>query len=434
MSQDAEEAAQRRAAEVDFIEAAYEPEEAWCVDATRIFRRLGLPLGDTRAEVMLELYMPPLYPVEQSLEVSGSIVSTTNPAVAKAAYNALPDLLNGCTQLAQALQGSEAVLSILQHAEEWVNDQWPEFTEAFSSKSEEERDLQRPNQAVLVPNSVLGRRLIYSHHIISKHKRADLQDLAVEYHLTGFVKIGWPGLIIVEGLEEDCQAFYDKIRRWRWQHLVIRGEMQEEMEPESTVDECRRFPQGFVEEEDMSVVAEACRKADLEALFKTSMKLYDHSSLEEGSEDSDRQAYGCLVQVDHMNDGKSYRKWLRRTANDCDLLLMIKECYGNNDYSTHAKIFVGLVGSASDVKKFLKRWRTVKVDVDSRGKPCLERMMSVLSEGRLERISSKVDSEETQAETEVVQPVSNVLEVCRLIGGRIWEGAILDALTMTKSV
>lgn len=35
-------------------------------------------------------------------------------------------------------------------------------------------------------------------------------------------------LILMEGREEAWYAFYDRIRRWAWQHLVFRGEMREE--------------------------------------------------------------------------------------------------------------------------------------------------------------------------------------------------------------
>ena len=41
-------------------------------------------------------------------------------------------------------------------------------------------------------------------------------------------------------------------------------------------------------------------------------------------------------------------------------------------------IVSALVGREKDITEFLKRWKSEKVDVDSRGKPCKERMMEVL--------------------------------------------------------
>jgi hypothetical protein len=43
----------------------------------------------------------------------------------------------------------------------------------------------------------------------------------------GYVKIGWPGLILIERLDDACNHFYDDIRKWAWEYLVVRGEMQE---------------------------------------------------------------------------------------------------------------------------------------------------------------------------------------------------------------
>ena len=47
----------------------------------------------------------------------------------------------------------------------------------------------------------------------------------------------------------------------------------------------------------------------------------------------------------------------------------------------HATIFVGVIGDKDGVKNVLKQWRTSRVDVNSKNKPCLERMMTILMEG-----------------------------------------------------
>lgn len=422
---------ERQEGEIDFVEAAYESNEAWCEDSWKIFRRLHLPCGDANAVVIiLELHMPELYPEQDCLAVLGFVESASSPLAAKAGYDGLPELLNSCRQLSRALEGSEAVLSLLQFADEWVSDHWPTFVSMLNYDPQGNRgDSSSSGTATLVPSPVFGRRLIYSHHIIAKRKRAEIQALASEHKLSGFVKIGWPGIIIVEGLEEDCQAFYDDIRRWPWQYLAVRGEMQEIMSPENTVDQYRRFSHGFSEEDDMSVLAAACREAGLESLFKTSMKVYSGPSQMDTDDGESDSAYGTLIQVDHMNDGRSYRKWLRRTANEIDLLLMIKQCHPEGDLQKRPTIFVGLVGRKNDIKSMLKRWRNTNVDVDSTGKPCLERMMTVLSEGYLQRsVSKKIDSEAVQSEDQVIQSLDGLLELSNLIGGEPWRGAIRNSL------
>ena len=63
----------------------------------------------------------------------------------------------------------------------------------------------------------------------------------------GFVKIGWPGIIIIEGLEENCILFVDIVSAMRWKYLVVRGEEQEEQERLSTLEENRKLPKSFEE-------------------------------------------------------------------------------------------------------------------------------------------------------------------------------------------
>ncbi|KAL3910601.1 MAG: hypothetical protein SGARI_002043 [Bacillariaceae sp.] len=199
------------------------------------------------------------------------------------------------------------------------------------------------------------------------------------------MKIGWPGLLIIEGDDDACIELYDRIRRWAWQYLVMRGEQQEVVPRESTIDDMRKFPL-FVEVEDMSTVAEHCRNVGLEALFRTSMKQYDNdesagdttlSTMDNGS------SYGALVLVDHMNDGKGYRKWLRKSGREVGIRLLIKQFHPGDDYTNRPTILVGILGSKEDIAAFLKRWRTSRVDVDSKNKACLERQMKVLVEGEL---------------------------------------------------
>ena len=114
-----------------------------------------------------------------------------------------------------------------------------------------------------------------------------MKSLASALSLTGYVKIGWPGLIVLEGREEDCVEFYDSMRRWSWKFLVVRGEQQERIPTLSSgasLDGARKFHE-FIETDDMSVVAQHCREVGLEALFKTSMKVYDNSNSDNGVDD-----------------------------------------------------------------------------------------------------------------------------------------------------
>ena len=257
-------------------------------------------------------------------------------------------------------------------------------------------------------DNILGRRIIYSHHIIANFKRRDIANLTSEYKLGGYMKIGWPGVILIEGQESDCQLFVDEIKRWRWQQLQVRGEEQVVIPEGESLDSHRQLALKFEElgEDDMSLLASNCREAGLEKLFLTCLKINDHRTIDnsEGDEQhyldkgdvSSTSSYGVLVHVDHMNDSKRYCKWLRRTcqAQECTLLLKQFYCHSDaNNNNTRPTIYVGIFGDKDSVKQVMKLWRTSRVDVDSKNKPCLERMLSVVGEGNVKtRTTSNVSS------------------------------------------
>ena len=119
-----------------------------------------------------------------------------------------------------------------------------------------------------------GRRCIYSHHIIAASKRAAVMQGALDRGLSGASKIGWPGVIIVEGEEEQCQAYVRMLTSLRWKFIVVRGEEIFAIPDGKTVEDLRRFPPGFREFEasQMSQMATYCKEAGLHKLFMTVFK------------------------------------------------------------------------------------------------------------------------------------------------------------------
>jgi hypothetical protein len=370
--------------------------------------------------------MPKGYPARQALHLSGTVQEDrTSSRLVKSAFNALPTLLLACRQVADEQVGEEALFAVLSQADEWIQSEWPSFAGGSATATAPTKGL-KEEVDTSGDSVILGRRLIYSHHIISKQKRSDMRELASHYKLTGYVKIGWPGLVILEGLDIDCNAFYDDMRRWAWKYLVVRGEMQERVQNSHELESQRRFPT-FLEVDDMSRVANHCRQVGLEALFRTSMKVYQDTEYADAAEYCDAPLFGALVHVDHMNDAKTYRKWLRKTCQDIDVSLLIKQWYPNHDFSKRPKIVVGIMGDHESVSSVLKRWRTSRVDVDSRGKPCLERMMSVLAEGDLDKNpSSEIDWDTASADDRVNITREDALELLGSLGGPLWLEAVQD--------
>jgi len=103
-----------------------------------------------------------------------------------------------------------------------------------------------------------------------------LKQLSVALGVTTLVKIGWPGVIVLEG-QADCVAlFVNVIQKWRWKHLVVRGEEFIDLPPpgqnDKNDDDCgsaRALRRAFVEygPNDMAALSKTCHGAGLGDLF-----------------------------------------------------------------------------------------------------------------------------------------------------------------------
>ena len=107
----------------------------------------------------------------------------------------------------------------------------------------------------VAPSSRFLRLWIYSHHIYSKIKRKDILDLSNEFQLTGFCMPGKPGIICLEGTENNCNDAWSIIKSWNWKKINIRHqEVEKAEENEQSINVFRRFNDfqeiGFVKNSD----------------------------------------------------------------------------------------------------------------------------------------------------------------------------------------
>ena len=66
------------------------------------------------------------------------------------------------------------------------------------------------------------RMWLYMHHIYSKTKRRNILAYASDLELSGFCLPGKPGVVCVEGTEQNAKAFYSILRRWNWKSITCR--------------------------------------------------------------------------------------------------------------------------------------------------------------------------------------------------------------------
>ncbi|CAM9273735.1 unnamed protein product, partial [Ectocarpus fasciculatus] len=74
---------------------------------------------------------------------------------------------------------------------------------------------------------IIARFSIYFHHIWSPTKRAFIFDCARYLSLGGFSKIGYPGIVVIEGDKLDVLDFVNRVQKLRWKHMVVRGEQMQ---------------------------------------------------------------------------------------------------------------------------------------------------------------------------------------------------------------
>lgn len=100
--------------------------------------------------------------------------------------------------------------------------------------------------------------------------------------------------MIVEGPEECCQEYVRCLQRLRWKQIMVRGEEIEPCPSGISIDQMRKMHYGFEELDcnGMSELAERCRKAGLEELFLTGMKIYRNPSDKQNEQAAETKVTG----------------------------------------------------------------------------------------------------------------------------------------------
>ena len=85
-----------------------------------------------------------------------------------------------------------------------------------------------------------------------------------------------------------------------------------------------------------------------------------------------------VIKIDHMRNSSDYVKTLEKWSDQLGVqaVLLIS--------SDQGLVFI-LEGEKSNTSHFMLNWKTYNIDVDSRGKPCKERMITILYRSSLEK-------------------------------------------------
>lgn len=171
------------------------------------------------------------------------------------------------TSVSLSHDGGEHLLPLIQEMQSWLEE---------LEKAGQETHKAASAQCVggVADTLVVCRSLIYFHHIINKHKREFIIQEALAHSLGGYSKYGWPGVVVVEGEEQQVKAYTRLLQSLRWKEIRVRGEERELCTGDQGVDDMRRLHRGFEEldERGLSLLALRLREAGLGSLFATLMK------------------------------------------------------------------------------------------------------------------------------------------------------------------
>lgn len=217
---------------------------------------------EIRQQIKIQFTLFPGYPSKVSAFVSdvsiGNLASRTQRDTLAKRLNEKAAEITGCEALIELIQeGKDAGVDFMMSSIAETSDR----EEALDQK---DCDNDANN------TSVLSRRWLWVHHITNMNRRKDIVTEANERSLSGYLKSGYPGIVIVEGDSASCDEFVRWIKGNKsqpgggfgrnWGHHV-RGEI--------TLQDCKSFTNIFQDTgEDLSVLSSLCREAGLEDEFK----------------------------------------------------------------------------------------------------------------------------------------------------------------------
>ena len=102
-----------------------------------------------------------------------------------------------------------------------------------------------------------------------------MSEWSHELRVGGYAKIGYPGVVMLEGAADDVDEFVARLRSQHWKAMAVRGERETAFADVSALHAARSFGDRLKElsDKDLGLLAEYCREAGLEDLFLCALKI-----------------------------------------------------------------------------------------------------------------------------------------------------------------
>ena len=209
----------------------------------------------------LRFRLPPGYPDVPAL-VSVSMEGLTNKQKHQLSHQLCEE--------AESLVGCESVMSLVDKLQDVAAAMAVEESSARKTEDHEDGTTER---------MMFSRRWIWVHHIKNTDRRKSIVKEARGLKLGGYLKSGYPGVIVVEGFEAACNEFVTWVKGNKsrpggfgrnWGHHV-RGEINIPLlngdDKDDNFDHHRRLPLQFEELEELSELGSLCKDHGLEDEF-----------------------------------------------------------------------------------------------------------------------------------------------------------------------
>eukprot|EP00970_Alexandrium_tamarense_P014493 scaffold4172_cov212-Alexandrium_tamarense.AAC.15 len=196
--------------ELAFLLSAYAADEISVKDS-KVIHSIQLLIGNNEkyVKIHLTLTIPDGYPSEVlgvDATIDGS--SACSHDVRKCVMDALPQLVQICKWEADANKGQEALFSVLMVADTWSQNDWRNI---ISRKVKTDAPNEEMGGAVEMCTS-----LVYTHHLVETEKIQMVKKIASKLSLGGYLRVGKPGLVLVEGAsEDDCDEMLRELAHCR---------------------------------------------------------------------------------------------------------------------------------------------------------------------------------------------------------------------------
>ena len=184
----------------------------------------SLELSMNGGTIELLVSLPPKYPKEKpEVYARSSLLRRTQQLLLN---QALSDVVG------RQEEGEPCIYMLIS----WLQDNGEDYIAASNTNRAKEVDNESKEQERC---TTFARYWIYSHHIYGKLKRRNIAALAKDNSITGFCLAGKPGVVCMEGVSEDCDYCWQKVKSMNWHRILIR--LLEKEEDCKDIDSTRKF-------------------------------------------------------------------------------------------------------------------------------------------------------------------------------------------------